>query len=76
MVVCDFLQPALLVYRGDGTGEFAQAPIVVDAGAPVHDFALSDINGDGRIDIVTANRDHSVSVLINAGHVKSRAVHH
>jgi hypothetical protein len=29
----------------------------------VNDFELADMNGDGMLDIVTANADHTASVL-------------
>jgi hypothetical protein len=41
--------------------------VAIDAGGPVNDVELGDVNGDGRLDIVTANADHSISVLINRG---------
>lgn len=66
LIVSDFLSATLHVYRGNGTGDFAEG-IVIDAGGPVNVFDLADVNGDGYPDIVTANNDHTVSVLINYG---------
>jgi hypothetical protein len=63
IIVNDFQTSTLHVFRGDGFTE----QIAIDAGGPVNDFAVADVNGDGLPDIVTANNDHSISVLINAG---------
>jgi hypothetical protein len=66
IVVSDFQSTALHVYRGNGAGDFAES-IAIDAGSPVNAFDLADVNGDGYPDIVTANNDHTVSVLVNRG---------
>src|SRR5207253_8037192 len=64
LVVSDFRASTLYVFYGDGTGNFAQ-PRTIDAGGAVNTFAIADVNGDGRNDVVTANNDHTISVLIN-----------
>lgn len=63
----------VLVLQGDGRGGFRPA-----VGSPFsalrtpnphnHGLALGDINGDGRLDITTANQnDNSIAVLLNDG---------
>lgn len=66
LVVSDFRANNLDYFRGDGAGGFAEA-VAIDAGAPVNAFEIKDVNGDGFPDIVTANNDHTLSVLINRG---------
>jgi hypothetical protein len=66
LVVSDFQAPSLHVYRGNGAGDFEEG-IAIDAGGPVNAFDVADVNGDGFLDVVTANDDHTVSVLVNRG---------
>ncbi|HSP17115.1 MAG TPA: VCBS repeat-containing protein [Thermoanaerobaculia bacterium] len=66
LVVSDFRTTTLHWFRGDGRGDFAEG-LAIDAGGPVNSFDVADVNGDGRPDLVTANDDHTVSVLINNG---------
>jgi hypothetical protein len=66
LVVSDFRATNLYYFRGDGAGDFGEG-VAIDVGGPVNDFELADVNGDGRPDLVTANDDHSVSVVINRG---------
>lgn len=78
LVVSDFRSPHLYFYRGDGSGGFSEG-VPIDAGGPVNAFAVADVNRDGRPDLVTANNDHTVSVLINRGPCptsRRRAVNH
>jgi hypothetical protein len=75
VISADFRVPTLFVFLGDGHGNFNREPIAVDAGAPVNDFELADLSGDGHPDIVTANNDHTASVLTNlARSVRRRAL--
>jgi FG-GAP-like repeat len=66
LLVGDFRATSLYFYRGDGAGGFDEG-VAIDAGGEVNDFTLADVNADGAIDIVTANNDHSISVVINRG---------
>ncbi|MEA2344428.1 MAG: hypothetical protein QOF63_2597 [Thermoanaerobaculia bacterium] len=66
IIVSDLLSTTLHFYRGTGEGDFAEST-AIDAGGPVNVFDVADVNGDGYPDIVTANNDHTVSVLVNRG---------
>jgi hypothetical protein len=66
LVVSDFQSATLYYYRGDGAGDFEEG-IAINAGASVNAFEIADVNGDGDPDLVTANSDHTVSVLLNRG---------
>jgi len=66
LVVNDFQATNLYSYRGNGAGDFGEG-IAIDAGGPVNTFDIADVNGDGYPDIVTANNDHTISVIMNGG---------
>jgi len=44
-------QPRLMVYENDGSGNFCTR-YIIDEGTGVHEAALVDLDGDGRLDIV------------------------
>lgn len=79
LVVGDFRATVLHYFRGRGNGDF-DAPRQIQAGAPVNDLSIGDLNGDRRPDLVTVNNDRSLSVIINAGvpcpPARRRAVSH
>jgi hypothetical protein len=55
------------VLLNDGNGGL-QVPKVYRGDVSMYSFALSDINGDGKLDVVSANQDSdSVSVFLNDG---------
>lgn len=63
------VQPGNLVsvLLGDGQGNFGNAR-VFRGGPSAYSLALADLNGDGKLDVVTANQDaDSVSTFLNDG---------
>ncbi|MGH9644514.1 MAG: FG-GAP repeat domain-containing protein, partial [Terriglobales bacterium] len=56
------------VLTGKGTGKFNN-PVYYPTGTTAQEIEvfLTDINGDGKLDIVTSNTDGSISVLLNKG---------
>jgi hypothetical protein len=57
---------SVFVNKGDGS---FQAKLDYRTGKFPRSVALDDLNGDGQLDLATANLDdHTVSVLINRGH--------
>lgn len=66
IIVMDLQSTTLHFYRGNGAGGF-EASVAIDAGATINAFDLADVNGDGYLDVVTANADHTVSVIVNRG---------
>ncbi len=75
-IVVPFLN-GVLVFRNDGSGSFTQEPLI-PVNAPnsmPNALALADLNGDGTLDIVTANEltTNSASVLLNSAPNGSRS---
>lgn len=69
IVAAGFRTQDVLVFQGDGSGEFAE-PAIHSAGAGISPWSLTlgDVDGDGHSDIVTANGDNNnVSVLLSDG---------
>ena len=56
------------VVMGLGTGKFKPA-VYYSTGstAQAYDVFLKDLNGDGKLDIIAANQDGTISVLLNNG---------
>src|SRR5205823_2354869 len=51
---------------GLGTGAF-QAPVNFSVGAFPRSVEVGDFDGDGKLDLVTANSTDNISVLLNNG---------
>jgi hypothetical protein len=78
LVAADFQASKIVVFRGNGAGEFAEG-IEVDAGGPVNAFEAADLNGDRQPDIVAVNNNETIAVLLNRGGCSAsrrRAVRH
>jgi hypothetical protein len=65
----------VLIYHGDGKGNFSGSPdsVIMHSGNQphTHGLGLGDMNGDGLLDIVTANsNDQDVSVMLNQGRLQ------
>jgi hypothetical protein len=58
----------VLIYFGDGTGNFTAGPII-NVGNEPHSVIAPDFNKDGHLDLVNTNRtDGTISVLMGDGH--------
>lgn len=58
----------LTVFLGYGDGAFQEMPITYPTGAAPLSIAVGDFNGDGKLDIATANSNAgSVSILLGNG---------
>ena len=70
LVTANYNQDNVTVLLGAGTGGFTKAPgspFAVGATTPTS-VVLADVNGDGRLDLATANEySHTVSVLLGDG---------
>ncbi len=56
---------SISIFLGHGDGTF-DSPVQVPAGDSVSDLALSDLNGDGRLDIITLGSS-TISVFLGKG---------
>src|SRR5262249_59734828 len=54
------------VMRGVGDGSF-QAPVSYTTASGARAVAAADLNGDGRVDLIVANKSGTVSVLLGNG---------
>ncbi|MBV9957152.1 MAG: VCBS repeat-containing protein, partial [Acidobacteria bacterium] len=54
------------IYNGFGTGTYA-APVDTPTGNDPRDIKAADMNGDGKLDLLTVNPTNGVSVLLNNG---------
>jgi hypothetical protein len=65
-------EPYLHVYLGNGDGSFAgpgiySLPPAVDYSRLPYSVQTADLNGDGKLDVVTTNFDNFVTVLLGNG---------
>ena len=70
LVVANSAFLSVTVLEGDGAGNFVELPNspIAIGGAQPHDVVLSDVDGDGHLDILTANNStDDVSVLTGDG---------
>jgi uncharacterized delta-60 repeat protein len=66
VVVTNEAASTVSVLLANGDGSF-QAPRSFPTGQNPHAVVVGDVNGDGKLDIVTANDDDTVSVLLGNG---------
>ena len=67
IVATNYNSGTVTVLVGNGTGSFTQTTdSPVSVGSTPYNVVVADVNGDGRPDIITANRyNYSISVLLN-----------
>jgi hypothetical protein len=54
---------------GNGKGNFRVSPVVLQTGSIPETVAVADFNGDGKLDLVTANAgSNTISVFLGQGH--------
>jgi FG-GAP-like repeat/PASTA domain len=57
----------------DSPPSFARLTQYAIGGAPLEDVAISDLNGDGKLDLAVSNENSSVYVLLNSGEGKFKS---
>jgi len=69
IVAAGFNADEVVVFPGDGAGGFGDAlHLTIGSGQTPYDVTLADVDGDGRLDIVTANNESAnISVLAADG---------
>jgi hypothetical protein len=68
IVESDYRPPALEVFTNNGIGGFSHNTILNVSGFPTHWVAAADLNGDGAVDLISANHfDNTLTVLTNNG---------
>ena len=58
---------AILIWPGDGSGQFLAAPIQVPAATSIEMLQLFDMDRDGKVDIIAANRDGDGVIFFSDG---------
>jgi hypothetical protein len=66
LAVSDELGGDVAVYLGNGNGTF-QPPADDPVGVNPDTLAVDDLNGDGKLDLVAGNLDHTLSILLGNG---------
>ena len=68
LVLSNYSDDSAIVLTGTGTGSFVRAGLYA-TGYQSHGVVLSDLDGDGHLDLAVANADyfHDVSVLLGRG---------
>ena len=66
LFVDDRTPESIRLFLGVGDGTFSESTTIEVGGDPYRGMALADLNGDGRLDLVTPNPDH-LSVLVGDG---------
>ena len=66
LLVDDRTPHSIRAFRGVGDGTFHQSALIDVGGDPYRGMIVTDLDGDGRLDLMTPNADH-VSVLSGDG---------
>ncbi len=68
LVVADAATGVLSLLVNNGLGGFTSSMLTAGIGAPITDVQLGDLNGDGKLDIVTSNSGlDTVDVMLGLG---------